>query len=153
MKVKQHGTQQITCPVDMIKVDENRVRVVAFFVLVLAAVFIIIQNPLIIALLLIDFSLRALNFNTYSPLAALAGLIVKRSGIKPKPVDRAPKRFAAMVGIVFIAAVLSLSLLHLELTAAIVAGVLIVFASLESFLSFCMGCYVYTFLIRVTGTK
>jgi len=71
---------------------------------------------------------------------------VKQAGLKSKPVDRAPKRFAAFVGLVFLAAILTATLTGFALTAKIIAGVLVVFAALESLLGFCAGCYVYALI-------
>jgi hypothetical protein len=137
-----------SCPVDLVKVDETRVRVVAFFVLVLALVFIVSGKVIIVAFLLADFLLRAFNLQTWSPLAVISGAVVKQFGFKTKPVDRAPKRFAAFVGLVFFTAILILSALGFSLAGGLLTGVLIVFASLESFAGFCAGCYVYGFLPR-----
>jgi hypothetical protein len=138
----------VDCPVDFVSIDENRARVVAFFVVVLVLFYLVNGNPITIALLLADFLLRALNQNQYSPLGLLSGVVVKQLGVKPKPVDRAPKRFAAFVGIVFLSAILAASFTEFVIATKIIAGVLIVFAGLESFLGFCAGCYVYAFLGR-----
>ncbi|HZY37939.1 MAG TPA: DUF4395 domain-containing protein [Mucilaginibacter sp.] len=139
----------LVCPVDFVKIDENRVRGVAFFVVLLALAYIVSGSAIVIVLLLADFALRAFNFNTYSPLALVSGFGVRQAGLTPNPVDRAPKRFAAFMGIVFLSAILVLSLAGFVLSAKIIAAVLVLFASLESFLGFCAGCYVYTFLGRI----
>jgi len=145
-EIISYPAEGLNCPVDFVTLDEHRVRVVAFLVLLFAVVFILTGNPLIPAFLLADFLLRTFNFTNYSPLAWLGGVVVKQTGLKPKPVDRAPKRFAAFVGIVFLAAILAATLTGHALTAKIIAGVLVVFAALESLLGFCAGCYVYTLI-------
>lgn len=71
---------------------------VAFLVLVLAAICFATANSIIASFLLVDFTLRSLNLNKFSPLAFIAGVMIKLLQIKNKPVDRAPKRFAAFVG-------------------------------------------------------
>ena len=58
--------------------------------------------------------------------------------LSPKPVDAAPQKFAARIGIVFSA----LSGL------LFVAGVLVVCATLEAALGYCVGCKVYALLPR-----
>jgi len=138
----------VTCPVDNVAVDENRVRVNAFLVLVIALAYMAFANWLLITLLLIDFALRAFNLNTYSPLAIISGVIVKQANLKPKPVDRAPKRFATFVGLVFLAAILIAHITDNLLVARLINAVLILFAALESLAGFCAGCYVYAWLIR-----
>jgi hypothetical protein len=40
-KTQDKKQSTLSCPVDLVKVDENRVRVVAFFVLIFALVYII----------------------------------------------------------------------------------------------------------------
>jgi hypothetical protein len=138
----------LDCPVDHITVNENKVRITAFFVLILAIITLITSNCLLIAFLLIDFTLRAFNLNAYSPLGLLSGAVVKQFGLKNKPVDRAPKRFAAFVGVIFLAGILITRFVSLTLESNILIVILIVFASLESFMGFCAGCYVYTILKR-----
>ncbi len=138
----------VVCPVDQVNVDENKVRFTAFLVLVIAITYLAIGNWLLIAILLVDFALRAFNLNVYSPLAILGGAVINQIKLKPKPVDRAPKRFATFVGLVFLAAILTAHVTGFLLTARLVSGVLILFAALESLAGFCAGCYVYSWLIR-----
>jgi predicted benzoate:H+ symporter BenE len=64
-------------------------------------------------------------------------------------VDRAPKRFAAGVGFLFSLSFLILSLIPYTLAAGVLAGILVLFASLEAFFAFCAGCYVYFFLKKL----
>ena len=147
-KALQNIKSSVDCPVDFVKVDETRVRVVAFFVILISSWYMLTGAPLLIGILLLDFLLRAFNFNTFSPLALLAASIVKQAGLKSRPVDRAPKRFAAFVGIVFLTAILIACIIHQIGFSKILAGVIIIFASLESFAGFCAGCYVYAFINR-----
>jgi len=140
--------EKLDCPVDFVKVDENRVRATAFFVIIFSSLYVITGVWIIPALLLIDFALRAFNLNTYSPLAILSGVIVKQLSLKRKPVDRAPKRFAAYIGLGFLILIVITSLTNLILESKILSGVIILFASLESFVGFCAGCYVYTLINR-----
>lgn len=140
--------EKLNCPVDFVKVDENRVRATAFFVIVLSALYVVSGVWIIPALLLIDFALRAFNLNSYSPLAILSGIIVKQMALKPKPVDRAPKRFAAYIGLGFLILIVITALTDFITMSKILSGVIILFASLESFVGFCAGCYVYTLVNR-----
>ncbi len=148
----RYNTSTLACPVDHVKVDEHPVRFVAFFVLAFMAVYILTGNPLLLCLLLADFLLRAFNLNAYSPLALLSGRVVKQIGLKNKPVDRAPKRFAAFMGLAFVAIILLMWLLNFTLPAKSIAVLVAVFASLESFFGFCAGCYVYAFINQFKKT-
>jgi hypothetical protein len=90
-------SNDLECPVDNITVNESRVRLVAFFVLVLALICFITTNWIIVVFLLVDFTLRTFNLNSYSLLSLISGQLVKLFKLKNKPVDRAPKRFAAFI--------------------------------------------------------
>jgi len=132
------------CPVDFVSINENKARLTAFFVLVLSVVYSVTGFWLIIAFLLVDFALRSFNLGKYSILGFLSDAIIKQLKIKSKPVDRAPKRFAAMVGLVFTAAILISIFFSQQFVAISLATVLSFFAFLESFFAFCAGCHVYS---------
>jgi|HubBroStandDraft_2_1064218.scaffolds.fasta_scaffold37209_2 hypothetical protein len=138
--------QSVECPVDFVPVNENITRLNAAETLLLAVIWLFTNTPVIPAVLAMDFLLRAANYGRFSPLNVFSGLLVKIFSIPVKPVDRAPKRFAAGVGFVFSLAILILSFTPYILEAGIVAGILILFAFLEAFFAFCAGCYVYYFL-------
>ena len=139
------------CPVDFIAVNENRVRLTALWVLllVLASFFTFVNAFPVFIFLAIDFFLRAFNFGKFSPLNILSGFIVKQFKIPNKPIDQAPKRFAAGIGFVLSVVVVILLIAQLVKAAIVLAIVFAIFAFLESFLSFCAGCYVYTFLLKL----
>jgi hypothetical protein len=132
------------CPIDFVSINENKARLTAFFVLVLSVVYLVTDFWLIIAFLLADFALRSFNLGKYSVLGFLSDAIIKQLKIKNKPVDRAPKRFAAMVGLAFTVAILIAVLLNQTIVAVSLATVLSFFALLEAFFAFCAGCHVYS---------
>ncbi len=138
----------LDCPVDFVLINENRARMVAFLVLILVVSCFITVHWLIAAFLLVDFALRGLNFNAYSPLAIIAGVLIKLFKISNKLVDRAPKRFAAFVGLSFMVMILLALLTGFITTAKVLLGILMIFAALESLAGFCAGCYVYSYLKR-----
>lgn len=131
------------CPVDFVSINENKVRVIAFFVLVLAIVYLFTGLWLIIAFLASDFLLRTFNLGRFSLLAFISDALCKQLKIKNKPVDRAPKRFAAAMGLVFTTGILLLGFLPFAILCNILTAMLCVFAALESLVGFCAGCYVY----------
>jgi hypothetical protein len=141
------------CPVDFIKINENKARLTAFFTLVLTLVYLKTGFWLLMAFLLFDFTLRAFNLGKFSPLGFLSDAVIKQLSIKNKPVDRAPKRFAAGLGLVFTAAIIISYFLGLTLVPIILSIVLAFFATLESFLGFCAGCYVYDFGRKISLFK
>ena len=138
------------CPVDFIAVNENRVRLTALWVLllVLSSFFVFANAFPVFIFLAIDFFLRAFNFGKFSPLNILSGAVVKQFKIPNKPIDQAPKRFAAGMGFVLSALVIVLLIAGYMKTVFALTIVFAGFAFLESFLSFCAGCYIYTFLLH-----
>lgn len=134
----------IECPVDFVTVNETQVRTTAFLVLLTAVAGLLLSNALVFILLAADFSLRAFNLAKYSPLALLAGRIVKLLSLPVKPIDQAPKRFAAKIGLGFAAAIAILYFTGYSTAAAVLAVVLLLFAFLESVFGFCAGCHAYT---------
>ncbi|MBD2699866.1 DUF4395 domain-containing protein [Spirosoma sp. BT702] len=139
--------QALECPVDGVKVNENKVRTVAFGVLLTTIAYLLTGFWPLFLFLLIDFALRAFNFGQYSLLARLSDGVIKLLKFPVVPIDQAPKRFAAGVGMVF--SVVILGLHGLGISAFWVAGVIAVFAALESLAGFCAGCYVYTLLKKI----
>jgi hypothetical protein len=140
----------IQCPVDFVLINENKARLTAFFVLVLGTVFLVTGFWGIVAFLVYDFFLRANNWGKYSLLAILSDAVIRQLKIKNKPTDRAPKRFAAGVGLLFTIGILILALLHLTTATVIITIVLLIFAFLESLVGFCAGCYVYSILQKTS---
>ena len=138
------------CPVDFVLINENKARLTAFFVLVLTIIFLATSLWIIMAFLTIDFFLRANNWGKYSLLAILSDAVIKQFSIKNKPTDRAPKRFAAGVGLLFTTVILILTFLHVSILTIVGTSVLLLFAFLESFVGFCAGCYVYSILQKTT---
>ena len=141
----------IQCPVDFVLINENKSRLTAFFVLVLTIVFLATGLWIIIAFLTVDFLLRVNNWGKYSLLGILSDAVIKQLNIKNKPTDRAPKRFAAGVGLLFTVGILILYFFQLTTLVIIVAAVLAFFAFLESFIGFCAGCYVYNALKKTSN--
>ena len=143
----------IACPVDLITVNENQARITALFVFILALAYILTGYWLLMAFLVIDFSLRAANQGKFSVLGRASGLVVSLLGIGSKPTVRAPKRFAAIVGLLFTAAITVLHLFEVAFAPYILADVLAIFAFLEAMFAFCAGCHVYTFIRRLLSVK
>jgi len=145
--------EEIDCPVDLVMVNENKVRLVALLVLFITVIFLLTSLWYLIAFLAIDFFLRAFKWGNYSLLGIVADQIVYLLKIKNKPVDRAPKRFAAGMGLVITCGILLLLLFDFKITAGLLATVLIFFAFLESVLGFCAGCYVYSLGKKLFGKR
>lgn len=136
----------LDCPIDFVHINENRARMVAFLVLTLGIICFAQLNWGIAIFMLIDFTLRTFNLNNYSPLSFLAGVLISILKIKNKPTDRAPKRFAAMMGMIFTGIIALALLIGWIAFAEIMLILLLICAALESFAGICIGCHVYTYL-------
>ena len=128
------------------RVNENVVRLVAFFALVFGLATIATGWVALPLYLSVDFFFRA--FTNIKPPFALAGQQLARSlKLEVKPIYAPPKKFAAGVGFVFSVTISALLLAGLVDTARAVAGVLVLFATLESAFAICAGCYVYSWIV------
>jgi len=134
---------EIQCSCGPNQVNARVARANAFFTFAMGLMFIFSPLKWIIYVLLIDFALKVFFGPKASPFTQFNIRLLKWLKIKPKHIFAPPKKFALKVGLIFSAAVLVLYLLDLTMAANIVAGVLTLFAALELFFEFCMGCWVY----------
>lgn len=81
----------------------------------------------------------------------VADVFVKFFKVSYKPTDRGPKRFAAGMGLVFVAVMLIAAIAGWVVLLKPLAVILCVFACLESFAGICVGCYIYTGLQKVSS--
>jgi hypothetical protein len=130
-------------------VNEKAARVVAAGVALLAVVFLATGWRWLVALMALGFLARVLSGPRFSPLGLLATRVVAPRLGPAKLVPGPPKRFAQTVGLVFTstAAIASLGFGAQGLAIGLVS-VLLVFASLESVVGFCAGCWVFGLLMR-----
>jgi hypothetical protein len=142
----KNTAKNIECPVDFVTINENQARLTAFQTLLWMLLWVFTGYMAIPVCLAIDFLLRATNYGKFSLLNIISGFLIRKLSIPNRPVDRAPKRFAALIGLLFLMAILVLAVLRLSVAAEILAFVLLIFASLEAFARFCAGCHVYTLL-------
>jgi hypothetical protein len=128
--------------------SESKIRLTAFFVLVLILSYLITGNTWVILFLLLDFGLRATpELARYSPLAFLSGQLTRALRLPVKPVYMPPKRFAARIGLFFILAII---IFHRSEVANLLLGATVaIFAALESLAGFCAGCWVYNVFTRL----
>lgn len=141
------------CPLAGYRIDENGARIVAGIVSLGTIAGLLLPTPValwIFAALAVDFALRAFSRPRWSPLARLAGQVLKLVGAAPRQVDAGPKRFAARIGLVFTVALTVLALASLGLAIKIVGAVLLVCALMESLAGFCLGCQLWTAWYAIT---
>ncbi|MCC6838023.1 MAG: DUF4395 domain-containing protein [Bacteroidia bacterium] len=143
----------ITCPVSAGRTDESAVRLIALLTVIITAFVLISDNYLLSLFLLIDFTLRGFNLGKYSILSFISKITIKTLNVKKKPIDSAPKLFAAKIGIVFTLLIFITQLLNLYVLFLSLSLVLITCAFLEGVFKVCLGCYFYTFVIKFFSHK
>lgn len=127
--------------------NESKIRLTAFFVLLLVIVYIFTGIGLIPVFLLLDFTLRGFGLGAYSPLAWISGHLATALKLPLKPIYMPPKRFAARIGFLFCLAIVVAHYTHLS--TLILSAIIALFAALESLVGFCAGCYVYNAYARL----
>ncbi|QEC49746.1 DUF4395 domain-containing protein [Baekduia soli] len=131
-------------------VNEVSARVVAGCVAVLSLATILSGQTWFAAVIAAGFIARVLTGPTLSPLGQLATrVITPRLGLPEKLVAGPPKRFAQGMGAVIssTAAVLTLGF-GLDMEADVVLSLIVVAATLESAFAVCIGCMVFSRLMR-----
>lgn len=138
--------ESLSCPIDGTIVNENVVRTVAVFVLLVEGTALFFNVYLITLFLVFDFASRAFFDGKFSLLKILASEINKALKIKAKPTDGAPKKFAALLGFIFVNVIFILQYFGFVNAAIAVGSLLLICAFLEGFLGYCVGCVIYQLL-------
>ena len=131
-------------------VNEVSARLVAGGVVAMAVTAIVFDQPWLLVPLTYGFLARVLTGPTLSPLGQFVTRVVTpRLGLAEKLVPGPPKRFAQGIGA---ATTVAASVLHFGFgdtgAAFVLLGVLVVAASLEAFVGFCLGCQAFRLLMR-----
>ncbi|MBL0956136.1 MAG: DUF4395 domain-containing protein [Leptospira sp.] len=130
-------------------VNENVTRIVASTVVVLGVITILFPNLVVLGLLLLGFLLRLSYGPKWEPFAFFTSrYLVPWLGISFVPSAGPPKRFAQLIGFSFSLTAIVLFLNGFFLSYQIVLATLVFFASLESFLGWCAGCFMFGLLMK-----
>lgn len=130
-------------------VNEKAARTVAAGVAVLGALTLVTGWFWITAVLALGFIARALTGPRLSPLGQLATRVVAPRLGEPRLVPGPPKRFAQSIGAVVttVAAVAALAFGWTTFATVLIA-LLVVLATLEAALGFCVGCQIFALLMK-----
>jgi len=131
-------------------VNELSARGVAAGVVILCLIAIVSGQAWITLIIAYGFVARLATGPTLSPLGQFVTRIVTpRLGLAPRYVPGPPKRFAQGIGAVLsvTAAVLAVGVGQ-QAAADVVLAAIVVAAALESVLGFCLGCAIFTRLMR-----
>jgi hypothetical protein len=129
-------------------INEKAARVVAGVVAITALTALLVPAHWLVVLLAYGFWARVLTGPRLSPLGWLASRVIAPRLGAPKVVPGPPKRFAQGIG----AAITTAAVVALALGAAgaveLLLALIVVAATLESVLAFCVGCQIFGLLMR-----
>ena len=129
-------------------VNEVAARLVAAGAVTMALTYLLTRSPVVLGVLAYGFVARVASGPRFSPLARLASGVVAARIAAPRPVPGPPKRFAQGIGATLTVSALALHLSGAASAAAFLVGALVVAASLEAVLGFCLGCRLFALLMR-----
>ena len=130
--------------------NETSARLVAGGVVIISTTFLLTNSTLILLALTYGFAARVIAGPAFSPLALLVTRIVTpKLNFNHKFVPGPPKRFAQTIGLTFAASALVLTLLDYSFAANLVIAALIFAATLESVFAICLGCIMFSFLMKL----
>ena len=131
-------------------VNEVSARLVAAVVAVLGVVTIALDQPWVMLFLAYGFVARVLTGPTLSPLGQfVTRVLTPNLPFTPKYVAGPPKRFAQGIGATLsVGAVIAYYAFGATGVAYVLVGLIIVAATLESVFALCLGCKIFSVLIR-----
>jgi len=138
-----------SCPISLISVDSNIARINAFYVGIIFTLFILFQNLALVLFLILDFATRIFFKKEYSLLFILSMQTKQILKLESVKVDAAPKKLAALFGLVFLLAITAVHFANLTTLFYIFSGVLLACIFFEVAFSYCLGCEIYHLYKRV----
>ena len=131
------------CPISRDKVDERVARLngIVSLMFVLSG----LGYPIIWLILAIDFLVRSISPRA-SLISTLNRQLVKICKDKPVLINAAPKKFAAMMGLVMSLLLFLFSYLGITLALNVVLIFFITAIMLEAVFKYCIGCQIYSVL-------
>src|SRR5215471_18500728 len=108
-----------------------------------AYLFFLTDSILIYWFLTIEFTLRVFTNIEYTPVKLLSKLILPLLKIRPHLIPIAPKKLAALLGLIFCIAILSSQYLNNILLTRILVGCMALFAFLEFSINFCVATLIH----------
>ena len=139
-----------TCPISTERVDNNAARVSGGRVVLSMSLSLGLWVWWLPLLLGVDFLVKALGTPRFSPSCLFARWALQKLGVKPAPTDAAPKVFAARMGVVMSFVTGGLMLADAPLPARAFGLMLLGCAFLEGAFGYCVGCQIYTLLVRLS---
>ena len=137
-------------------VNETSARLVAAGVVVLAVLFLVFRDGLLLLPLVYGFAARVASGPTLSPLGQLATRVgtpwIERTfGVESRLVPGPPKRFAQLIGLTVTGGALAGWAAGAPLVTYVLLSVLLVAATLEAGFAICLGCIAYSAIWGCAG--
>ena len=136
------------CPVSVSRIRVQTARLNAAFTVLLIILFGFTQSLIPLAFLCIDFLMRATVLSRFSLIGFTSRNLLRYFTVNDTMINAGPKIFAARIGFILCSLILAASLLSLSLLSFMIAGILGVFAFLESALNICVACEIYPFVYK-----
>ncbi|MFZ9805844.1 MAG: DUF4395 domain-containing protein [Ilumatobacteraceae bacterium] len=131
-------------------VNETSARLVAAGVVVMGTAYAVNGAAWLLVPLVYGFLARVSTGPAFSPLALLATkVLTPRIKTDHRMVAGPPKRFAQFVGLVFTSTAAVLWLFDLGVASRVVAAALVAAAVLESVFAICLGCIMFSWMMRL----
>ncbi|MGA1321736.1 MAG: DUF4395 domain-containing protein [Ilumatobacteraceae bacterium] len=131
-------------------VNETSARLVAAGVVVMGTAYAVTGAAWLLVPLVYGFLARVSTGPAFSPLALLATkVLTPRIKTDHRMVAGPPKRFAQFVGLVFTSTAAVLWLLDFGVASRVVAAALVAAAVLESVFAICLGCIMFSWMMRL----
>jgi len=137
------------CPIEGTLINEPTVRVVAGLVAITAAAGIFFQSPVIFLFLAFDFFVRGFDKKEWSLFRYFGIKTVNLIDIKEKLIDAGGKKFASKVGFILSSILTVSAFLQLPTFVYALGGILVLFATLEAVLAYCVGCKIFTLYTKL----
>jgi len=135
-----------SCPISGESIDERAARIVGAFVVISVVAYLFSGWMVWLWLLSFDFAARV--FRCDWSLFRWAARHIRQRYFAPSFIDAAPKMFAARLGLAMAVTALVLHGISWMAAAQVVMVMLLIAATLESVLGFCLGCWLYG-MIRI----
>ena len=139
--------KDVVCPVSFEKIDSNVSRMTIFINVILMVFFVFTLNPVFIAIVTLDYFIRATMEIKFSPIRFIALKIISLFKLHKKPINQAQKVFASRLGVLCAGSALVLLLLGFSTAALVIASILLILSILDSVFNFCVGCLIYNYLV------
>ena len=130
-------------------INEYAARMVAGFIVILSLAYLYSHNIYLLAFMVYGFLARVMAGPSLSPIALLVTkILIPKIGNPYAECPGPPKRFAQFVGLVFTSSAFYFVMRGQTTTAYLLIGILAIFASLESIMGFCAGCWFFKQMMK-----